>query len=285
MGILGVHLVNSTRGQQLDALSSQLEGQARIIAEASLPGFLAQEQATALDALAKSLGTQIDARVTIIALDGAVLGDSEQDPSTMENHAARAEFRDALEHGKGESTRYSTTLGQRMMYVAVPVSHEGQVMGVARVALPLAAIEGLVHRLTASIISAMAITLVIIMLAGWLISRLITRPIRKLTAASKEIASGKLGQRIAITSRDEVGELAKAFNQMSLKLAELVETISADRTGLATILGNMTDGVIMTDIEGFVSLANNAARSYSTSTTQPGRHLSRLCVTTRWMRC
>jgi two-component system, OmpR family, phosphate regulon sensor histidine kinase PhoR len=259
MGILGVHLVNSTRGQQLDALSSQLEGQARIIAEASLPGFLAQEQATALDALAKSLGTQIDARVTIIALDGAVLGDSEQDPSTMENHAARAEFRDALEHGKGESTRYSTTLGQRMMYVAVPVSHEGQVTGVARVALPLAAIEGLVHRLTASIISAMAITLVIIMLAGWLISRLITRPIRKLTAASKEIASGKLGQRIAITSRDEVGELAKAFNQMSLKLAELVETISADRTGLATILGNMTDGVIMTDIEGFVSLANNAA--------------------------
>ena len=260
MGMLGVHLVDSTRSQQLEALSSQLEGQARIIAEASLPGFLGQDQIAALDALTKSLGPQIDTRVTIIAPDGTVLGDSEQDPLAMENHAARVEFRDALEHGRGQSTRYSTTLGQRMMYVAVPVSHQGQVMGVARVALPLAAIEGLVRRLTAGIISAMALTVVISILVGWLISRLITRPIRKLTAASRDMASGHLGQRLPIATGDEVGELASAFNEMSARLGEMVETISADRAWLATILDNMADGVIMMDVEGIVSLANNAAR-------------------------
>jgi two-component system, OmpR family, phosphate regulon sensor histidine kinase PhoR len=259
MGILGFHLVNSTGSSQLDNLRSQLENEARITAEASLPGLLSEDKRTALDALAKSLGEQIDTRITIIAVDGTVLGDSEQDPATMENHAARPEVSAALEYGFGESTRYSTTLRQRMMYVAVPISHEGHVMGVARVALPLTAVESFVHRVTVSIILAMGVTTLVIILAAWGVSRITTRPIRRLTAAATEIASGKLEQKIAIEARDEVGELAAAFNEMSVKLTELVETISGDRARLAAILDNMADGVIMTDIEGTISLANNAA--------------------------
>jgi two-component system, OmpR family, phosphate regulon sensor histidine kinase PhoR len=260
MGILGSHLVNSSRSQQLDTLRSQLENEASIIAQASVSSFLSEDPSTSLHALARTLGQHIDSRVTIIAPDGMVLGDSDEEPGTMENHADRPEFRDALQQGFGESTRYSLTLGQRMMYVAVPVSYQDEIIGVARVALALAAIEGLVHRLTVSIISAMALTALAIILAGWLISSFITSPIRKLTAASREMASGQLGQRLAIATGDEVGELASAFNEMSARLGEMVETISADRAWLATILDNMADGVIMTDVEGIVSLANNAAR-------------------------
>ncbi|MFO7773391.1 MAG: ATP-binding protein [Dehalococcoidia bacterium] len=259
MGILGAHLVNSTRSSQLDNLRSQLENEARITAQASLPGFLSEDRLAALDALAMSLGAQIDSRITIIAVDGTVLGDSEQDPATMENHGDRPEVSAALEDGLGESTRYSMTLGHRMMYVAVPILHEGEVIGVARTALPLTAVESFVHRLTVSIILAMGVTTLVIILAAWGISRVTTRPIRRLTAAAREIASGKLEQKIAIGAGDEVGELAQAFDEMSLKLKELVETISGDRARLAAILDNMADGVIMTDVEGNISLANNAA--------------------------
>jgi two-component system phosphate regulon sensor histidine kinase PhoR len=112
---------------------------------------------------------------------------------------------------------------------------------------------------TVSIIIAMAAATVLVILAAWLIARFTTRPIRKLTAASRRITSGELGQKIAIEARDEVGELAHAFNEMSARLKELVETISEDRARMATILDNMADGVIMTDAEGNISLANQTA--------------------------
>jgi two-component system phosphate regulon sensor histidine kinase PhoR len=228
MGILGFYLVNSTESSQLDNLRSQLGNEARITAEASLPGFLSQDSRGVFDALAKKLGEQIDTRVTIIALDGIVLGDSEEDPAAMENHASRPEIRDALDAGLGESTRYSTTLGQKMMYVAVPILHQDEVLGIARVSLSLTAVESLVHRVRVSIIAAMAVAALLVILAAWVIARITTRPVRKLTTAA-------------------------------LKLKELVETISGDKARLAIILDNMADGVIMTDSEGNISLANNAA--------------------------
>lgn len=259
MSILGFYLSNSNRNSQLDNLRSQLENEARITAEASLPSFLSQDKQEILDSLAKRLGEQTDTRVTIISVDGTVLGDSEEDPATMENHASRPEIRDALRTGLGESTRYSTTVSQKMMYIAVPISYQGEVLGTARVSLPLTVVENLVHRVTMSLITATSVATLLVILAAWIIARITTRPIRKLTIASERIASGELEQKITIETKDEVGELAQAFNEMSLKLKEMVETISGERARLATILDNMADGVIMTDSEGNILLANNAA--------------------------
>jgi two-component system phosphate regulon sensor histidine kinase PhoR len=261
MGVLGAYLVNSTRNQQLDNLRVQLENEARITAEASLPCFLSPDGEPILSDMANKLGEQINTRVTIIALDGTVLGDSEEDPAAMENHAARPEIKDALNKGLGESTRYSTTLTEKMMYVAVPVSHQGEVLGIARVALPLTEIESLVQRVTVSIAVAMAIAALLVMLAAWLIARITTRPIREITAASRKIASGELEQKITIETGDEVEELAYSFNEMSSKLKALVDTISGDKARLETILDNMADGVIMTDNEGNISLANRAVKT------------------------
>jgi len=259
MGILGAYLVNSTRTFQLDNLRSQLENEAMITAEASLSDFSSTDKAGDLDALTKKLGMEIETRITIVALNGTVLGDSEEDPATMENHADRPEIVDALATGVGESTRYSTTLRQRMMYVAVPISYEDEILGVARVSLPLTTVESLMHQVTISIIIAMVVATALVILAAWVIARVATRPIRRLTVATKRIASGQLGQKIPIEAKDEVGELTHAFNEMSVKIKELVEAISEDRTRLATILDSMADGVIMTDAEGNVSLANRAA--------------------------
>jgi two-component system phosphate regulon sensor histidine kinase PhoR len=256
MSILGVYLVNSTRNSQLDNLRSQLENEARITAEASLPVFLVL--GGDMDTLAKKLGNEINARVTIIALNGTVLGDSHEDPATMENHATRPEVMDALASGLGESTRYSATLGEQMMYVAVPVTNQSTIVGVARVALPLAAVENSVNQVTLIIILAIVVTTVLAIVAAVLIGRATTRPLREITKASKRIASGELGQKIPVRTRDEIGQLAQAFNEMSSNLDKLVGDISTERTELQTVLANMADGVIMTDVEGKLVLANQA---------------------------
>jgi two-component system phosphate regulon sensor histidine kinase PhoR len=257
MGVLGAYLVNSTRNSQLGNLRTQLENEARVTAEASLPLFLVQD--SDLDALAKKLGNEIDARVTLIAVNGTVLGDSHEDPATMENHATRPEVVDALASGLGESTRYSTTLGEQMMYVAVPVTNQTTNVGVARVALPLVAVAGSVNRVTLIIILAIIVTAALVIVAAVLIGRRTTRPLREVTEASQRIAAGQFDQRIPVRSKDETGQLAQAFNDMSSNLDGLVRDISEERTKLQTVLASMADGVIMTDVEGNIVLANRTS--------------------------
>jgi two-component system phosphate regulon sensor histidine kinase PhoR len=256
MAILGAYLVDSVRHSALDNLRSQLENEARITADASVPILLTNE--SDVDALAKKLGDEINARVTIIAINGTVMGDSHEDPETMENHATRPEVMDALASGLGESTRYSTTLGQEMMYVAVPITDQADIMGVARVALPLDAVENSVNRVTLIIVLAVVVASALAIVAAVLIGRATTGSLREITKASKRIASGELGQKIRVRTRDEIGQLAEAFNEMSSNLDKLIGDISAERTKLQTVLANMADGVIMTDVDGNIVLANRA---------------------------
>jgi two-component system phosphate regulon sensor histidine kinase PhoR len=259
MGILGAYLGNFVRNSQIDNMRFHLEEEARITAEATLPFF---HEGGDLDVFAKDLGQQIDARITIIAPDGKVLGDSQENPSTMENHANRPEVIDALSSGFGTSIRYSTTLSQQMMYVALPISDQGRILGIARAALPLTAVEKAVGQVTTTIILATVIVMVLAMLAAGLIARVTTRPIKELTRTAKRIADGQLRQKATIPTRDEVGQLARAFNEMSLNLNKMIDTINAEKTKLASVLANMADGVIMTDFEGKVLLTNEAAEKF-----------------------
>ena len=256
MSVLGIYLTSFARNSQLENLRSRLEDEARITAEASLPAFLGQ--GGDLDTLAKKLGKEIDARITIIALNGTVLGDSQEDPATMENHGTRPEVIAALASGLGESTRYSTILGEQMMYVAVPITNQSNTVGVVRVALPLAAVENSLNQVTLIIILAVVVMTVLAIVAAGLIARATTRPIREITKAAKRIASGELRQKIPVRTRDETGQLAQAFNEMSSNLAKLVGDISTEKTKLQTVLANMADGVIMADVEGKIVLANQA---------------------------
>jgi two-component system phosphate regulon sensor histidine kinase PhoR len=258
MGALGFYLVDFVRGSQINDLRSQLESEARLVAQASLPGFLAPDR-NELDTLAKTAGGQINTRVTIIARDGTVLGDSEHDPKTMENHATRPEVIQALASGVGASARYSTTLEQQMLYVAVPITVDGQVVGIARVALPLAEVEKSVNILIASVVLSMAIATLLVILAAAIIARRAAQPIKQLTQAARRIAAGELEQKIPVLTSDESGQLAKAFNDMSASLKDLVAEISDEKSKLVSILSNIADGVIMTDNEGRLLLANRAA--------------------------
>jgi len=257
MGALGIYLTNNVRSNQLKNLRTQLEQEARITAEASMPSLSGQGDNPEI--LATELGKEIDTRITLIAPDGTVLGDNMQDPSTMENHSTRPEVIAALAKGIGESTRFSDTLKEQMMYVAILVTNQGKTLGIARVALPLTTVNNSVDQVGRTVIISTVIVALLAVLAAWLIARTTTRPIRQLTKASREMAAGKLDQRIAVTNKGETGQLAQAFNEMSSRLKSTMESLSAEKTELAGILANMADGVIMTDAEGNIALANAAA--------------------------
>ena len=257
IGIMGAYLVNFVHNNQTNNLRTYLTNEAKITAVTSQPFF--DSSTKALDGLAKQLGQDINARVTIIAADGTVLGDSEQDPATMENHSTRPEVIAALTTGYGEIVRYSTTLNEQMMYVAVPIKNGNQILGVSRIALPITDVQHSVNHVTIVISLAIVITIIITGFATWLIVRITTRRIREVTQASRKIAAGDLNQDIQVRSHDEAGELGKAFNEMAGNIRKLIDSISAEQSKLDTVLSNMADGVIVTDEEGNISLANRTA--------------------------
>jgi two-component system phosphate regulon sensor histidine kinase PhoR len=115
-----------------------------------------------------------------------------------------------------------------------------------------------VNSIINNIILATVLTGALIIIAILVIIPVATRPITEITKAARRIADGDFDHKITYGGNDESGQLARAFNEMHLKIRDMIEKISADRTELSTILENMTDGIIMTDREGKVTLVNNA---------------------------
>jgi two-component system phosphate regulon sensor histidine kinase PhoR len=258
MGILGFYLANATRNTRINDLETQLANEAILVAEISAPAFEDPSKQSELDSIAKTIGKEIQARVTLIAKDGTVWGDTEHDPLTMENHAGRSEIAAALSSGTGQSIRYSATLHESMLYVAVPITEQGQVLGVARVALPLTTVQRSINSSIAILVSVIAIVAILVVLAAALVGRMITRPVRQITEAAEGIAMGKLDQQIQVRTSDEIGRLARAFNEMSLSLKTNMATIMHEKGKLVTVLSNLTDGVVMTDSEAKIMLTNPA---------------------------
>jgi two-component system phosphate regulon sensor histidine kinase PhoR len=260
MTLFGVLLTNSVKTTQLANLAKQLENEARIVSEICLPYLDDASALDSIDVLAKALGADIEERITVIAIDGTVLGDSDDNPAEMENHSLRPEVKDALSSGYGESIRYSTTLQQKMMYVAVRIDSEGNVYGITRASLPVTQVDKLVNSITNIIILAIIITAALIIIAILVIIPIATRPITEITKASRRIADGDFDYKIISGGNDESGQLARAFNEMRFKIRDMIEEINADRSELSAILENMTDGIIKTDNEGNITLANTASR-------------------------
>jgi two-component system phosphate regulon sensor histidine kinase PhoR len=257
---LSIYLSNYLEHNYLDELEAQLTNQALLIGDTSR-GYFADEQIEAIDSLTKRLGEQIDARITVIELSGVVVGDSEEDPATMENHADRTEVVEALTTGRGSSIRHSDTLGFDMIYVAIPIKVDGETVATSRVSLPLTEVKDSVWQVNRTITIGGLIAALIAIALALQISRITTEPLKKLTRMSKSMAEGKLDQEIRVSSVDEVGELSKAFNLMASRIKDMITLITAERDRMATILSNMSDGIIVVNNDSRIILVNAAAES------------------------
>src|SRR5262249_14238614 len=155
------------------------------------------------------------ARITLITAEGVVLGDSSEQPSQMENHAGRPEVGRALQGERGVSIRRSATVGYDMLYVAVPITADGRLLGVARAAFSLDAVD----RSAGALVGAIGLAIALAALAGALLAiwlgRSTTAPIKRLTALASRMSGGQLDSRVDATSPGEVGELARSFNRMA----------------------------------------------------------------------
>jgi len=217
-------------------------------------------RANQLDEFIKTLGSKIHTRVTIIATDGTVLADSEQNIQLMENHSHRPEVVEALQGKTGKSIRFSSTANRDMLYVAVPLEKDGKFTGVIRTSLFLGDIDNLLTKLNYHVAGISLGIVFIALLAAFLIANSVVRPVRHLTLAARKVASGDFSVRVFLKTKDELRELADSFNRMNEEMEKMFSELGQQKEELKTIIDSLQEGLLVLDKQGRVIRSNESFR-------------------------
>lgn len=178
------------------------------------------------DRLADDFALRSMTWVTLARPDGVLLGDSRlEELGSMLDLEHSPELQDALAHGFGESRRYSTTLDDRTLYVAVPFRMQDVVVGVVRLGLPLSQFDAAAQPIRRVLFGAWAVALLAALVLSWPAARLITNRISRITAAARKMAGGHLETRTGVGGRDEVGELARVLDSLAEDLGSTLDEL------------------------------------------------------------
>ena len=229
-----------------------------------------------VDPLADRLGQAASTRVTVIAQDGTVLGDSAltvEQVRRLDDHGSRPEVVAALASGRGVARRFSAALRTDMLYVAVPLARADG-LAVVRTATPLNEIEPVVNQLRLLLGVAGLLGLAIAIFMSGLASHFLSRTLRSLVQRASAMAAGARQQRIAVATTDEIGGLAGSLNRMAEDLEQAVTTLATERDRFAAVLEGLADAILALDAEQRIILVNRAALTLLDLTEPPlGRTL------------
>lgn len=153
----------------------------------------------------------------------------------------------ALADGVGIDTRYSSTLKIDMLYVALPVKENNEIIGVVRLALPLENVEKTLNETRKTILFGLSFALVFAFVLGSIVASQTIRPINRMIQVSRKFSEGDFSRRIMQSSNDEIGELAMTLNRMAQGLEDKIKEIKTQNQKLAAIFNSMIEGIIVVD--------------------------------------
>ena len=211
--VLSFKMVND---RYIDRLTQDLEVQGKSTYNLLEDDILNSSPDTINEKIAKVSET-IQARITIIDINGIVLYESDKDPEHMDNHADRKEVVIALDGQTGSSVRYSATLKKEMLYVAVPIMRNQRLLYISRLSVPIDDIHLLLDDFKQGIINSALILLVLAFIIAFILAKHFSKPINQLSVAFKEVSDGNLSKKVEVSSSYEIHELAKSFNLMAKK--------------------------------------------------------------------
>jgi two-component system, OmpR family, sensor kinase len=219
---LGVPLAVSL-GHRVDAeVRGQSLSQADVVA-ATASELLGPTDARALRDLVEISSESVRGRVIVVDADGRLLADSAGARPGRE-YSDRPEMRRALDGGSEQITRNSATLGTEILATAVPILDRGRPAGAVRVTQGISAVNEAVRNSILDLAALAAVVLLLGMVAGALIAQQIARPIRRLDLAARRVADGDLETTVAVEGSSEQRSLARAFNEMTLRIKRLLRS-------------------------------------------------------------
>ncbi len=218
-------------------------------------------------------GRESGTRITVIAHDGKVLADSNENPEVMDNHRHRPEIEKAFDGVVGKSRRFSKTLEESRIYVAIPL---GSLAGeptadnsgksvelVLRTSVSVASLDKTLAAIKVRIAIGSIAVMLLTGLITLLISRNISKPLELMKRSAERFSRGDFSERMLPMAKKtaslEVVTLAGSMDRMAELLDEKIQVIVTHRNQLETVFSSMVEAVIAIDTEERVISINDAA--------------------------
>jgi two-component system, OmpR family, sensor kinase len=209
------------------SLSSRVDAEVR--AQASAQAQLVAAVASAridrpaeLRRVVAGAAEDLGARVIVVDLRGRLLADSSGTALGNESYASRPEIQDALAGRPAQGTRRSETLGEELLFTAVPVLDQGRRVGAVRVTQSVEAVGDRVRRNVLVLVGVGLIALALGLALAWVLAGSLSRPLRALAGTARRVERGELDARAEVTGATEQREVALAFNDMTERLGQVL---------------------------------------------------------------
>ncbi|MNW32887.1 Sensor histidine kinase YycG [compost metagenome] len=265
MQLIGVYFVSAMKTSLTSNFTKELQERAELLSvlaaqNLGVTGEAAEESLENLRVLVNNLFNINGAEIQVLDASGKVLTTSKpshadyvgtKNTQTVVNRALQG-IRDNEEYIIDDDNI-------RKKVVAKPVMSEGKIVGAIYIAASMNDLYDTMERINNIFISGILLALGLTAVLGVILAHTITSPIKELTRRATAVAEGEFHQKMPVRGNDEIGQLSKAFNYMTSRLRNALAQNEEEKEKLASILTNMSDGVIATDGTGTVILMNRRA--------------------------
>lgn len=270
MQVIGAYFIREVENYYINNFTETLNTQSNLLA-VNLQRYLDIEMENQQDDLEESRTSDINylvnnllalrgTDVQVIDRNGVVLTTTEEEKVIIGQKNTREEVNLALLGTRYEATQIQPQTGQLVRVLAIPIKSGIRTIGALYMVASMEEMYETMRRINSILLTATVISLIMTGSLGILLARTITTPVKEITRQASAMAEGDFNRRVKVYSKDEIGQLAEAFNYLTKRLREALAQNEEEKQKLSSILSNMSDGVIATDKEGRVILINARAR-------------------------
>ncbi|APR07205.1 cell wall metabolism sensor histidine kinase WalK [Lentilactobacillus parabuchneri] len=268
--IVGAVFVRQLEHQNLATFKNQIQLQTYVTN--SLTTELSLSNETKANSRIKTILNDSDsnnsAQIQVIDNKGTIRGTNQiNNQAIVGQKTTDDNVKNAIYNGKKfEKTTFDSSTGARYYTLISPLikssNNNSTVVGVVYTRANLDSVYDSINSVTLIYLFAASIAIILGLLISIVISRAITRPIEEMKKQTIRIARGDYSGQVHVYGNDELGQLASAVNNLSVRVEESHESTESERRRLDSVLANMTDGVLATDRRGNVIIINETAASF-----------------------
>lgn len=268
--VVGVIFVRQLETQNLNQFKTQVQLQPYVENEISTQLERANTKSanSQISDIIGNINNQNITEIRVIDAKGVIRGTSNStNQSTVGQKTTDRNVKDVIYNTRTyQQVSYNKTTNTRYFVSIVPLINTAgatnNLTGVVYIRANLESVYQNVNNITLIFVVAALIAITIGLILAVLISRAITRPIEEMRQRTIQIARGDYSGQVQIYGDDELGQLAEAVNELSVRVEESQESTESERRRLDSVLGYMTDGVLATDRRGRITIVNEMATDF-----------------------
>lgn len=268
MQLIGVYFVRTMENSFMTNFTDSVNDQANLIAEYVKPYLASQEESEqavpgalydTLNEVVNNFNKFSDAEIQIINSSGVVLSSS-LNQVIVGSKSTQAEVNRILNGLQGQAEDVVDELGVRKRALVTPITNDNEIIGAVYIVASMEELYETMDSINRIFIAGTLIALALTALLGVILSNTITSPIKEITRTATALAEGNFNQQVRVSGNDEIGQLGNAFTNMTNRLKEALSVNEEEKDKLASILSNMSDGVVATDDLGRIIVMNRRAK-------------------------